>query len=183
MIDSSRDDETGVMPGRTACSCSGLLLVVAVGMLITSSFLLGTALWFQQEQPSHILHVSTGYPWLVHNDHLSVDDPTHARTAGGFASSRWLTQDQKEDFRMIKNKKLSIFVMYLAMVVVFFLIFLCHAWDVIEGFVCCICCCRCPWFWKCLCGPKKKGTNTDQDENEEAEEAKAGEADKVRETV
>lgn len=55
---------------------------------------------------------------------------------------------RENKYRLIKNKKLAMFVAYMAMVAFFFLIFLCRLWDVVEGLVCCLCCCNCPWFWR-----------------------------------
>jgi hypothetical protein len=55
---------------------------------------------------------------------------------------------RENKYRLIKNRKLAMFVSYMAMVAFFFLIFLCRLWDVVEGLVCCLCCCNCPWFWR-----------------------------------
>jgi hypothetical protein len=104
-----------------------------------------------------LLVVLMWVPVLVLGDTSATNERAFLRSSASTAATTAATQPAGEPHlpppplfrslleqkRLIANKQIAMLVSYLAMIVVFFLIFLCRLWDILEALLCCVFCCRC----------------------------------------
>ena len=100
---------------------------------------------------SPLQSTNTSMVFLLDLDHeFQATPPSQTDAINRTIMVRHRQLQKSNDFRLINNPKIGTTVAYLAMVVVFLMIFLCHLWDIVEGVFCCLFCCHCPWFWRCI---------------------------------